>query len=286
MIYIGWGAEEPGLVGSYHWIRHHQDLIREGRAERQPRGDRDRDVRRTASPRSCRARLLLGSTSPAMQTLASRPCRDEHRRAARRRAADGVPRAERRHHPDRPRGLLRAGRAGVHHGLDLAVLPHDRGHPGQGQPRRPRARDRVHHEVVRNVQAVPPGASRAEVPTVKVTAPPRPAPAPPSLSRSRSPASTASRQDDRVRSSRSRTTTGPSPRASPRTSAAAATAGRCPPGSTDAGRTRHPRDTVDAAYFANGFAASTSARRRARRRGLLSRPAAAGGSSPCTSTGG
>jgi aminopeptidase YwaD len=27
MIYIGWGAEEPGLVGSYSWIRRHQDLV-------------------------------------------------------------------------------------------------------------------------------------------------------------------------------------------------------------------------------------------------------------------
>lgn len=26
-IYLGWGAEEPGLVGSYEWIREHQDLI-------------------------------------------------------------------------------------------------------------------------------------------------------------------------------------------------------------------------------------------------------------------
>jgi len=28
MIYIGWGAEEPGLVGSYTWIWRHQDLVR------------------------------------------------------------------------------------------------------------------------------------------------------------------------------------------------------------------------------------------------------------------
>ena len=28
MVYIGWGAEEPGLVGSYSWIRRHQDLVR------------------------------------------------------------------------------------------------------------------------------------------------------------------------------------------------------------------------------------------------------------------
>lgn len=69
MIYIGWGAEEPGLVGSYTWIWRHQDLI--------PRIAMNINLEETATatfsggaPTALPSTTLsFGSTSPAMLAL-------------------------------------------------------------------------------------------------------------------------------------------------------------------------------------------------------------------------
>src|SRR3954453_20723484 len=69
MIYIGWGAEEPGLVGSYTWIARHQDLI--------PKIVLDVNLEETAAatfqdgePTALPSpTLTMGSTSPAMLAL-------------------------------------------------------------------------------------------------------------------------------------------------------------------------------------------------------------------------
>lgn len=71
MIYIGWGAEEPGLVGSYTWIWRHQDLI--------PKVVLNVNLEETATatfyngdPTALPSpTLTLGSTSPAMVALAT-----------------------------------------------------------------------------------------------------------------------------------------------------------------------------------------------------------------------
>ncbi len=52
MIYIGWDAEEPGLVGSYEWIRPPPGPDPQDGLEHQPRGDRDRDVPRRRADRA------------------------------------------------------------------------------------------------------------------------------------------------------------------------------------------------------------------------------------------
>jgi aminopeptidase YwaD len=69
MVYVGWGAEEPGLVGSYTWIREHQDLI--------PKIVLNINLEETASATFQGANpttlpsvtLASGSTSPGMVAL-------------------------------------------------------------------------------------------------------------------------------------------------------------------------------------------------------------------------
>jgi len=69
MIYIGWGAEEPGLVGSYTWIWQHQDLI--------PKTVLNINLEETASATFQNGEptalpsptVTLGSTSPTMLAL-------------------------------------------------------------------------------------------------------------------------------------------------------------------------------------------------------------------------
>lgn len=71
MIYIGWGAEEPGLVGSYTWLWRHQDLV--------PRIAMNINLEETATatfskgvPTSTPSpTLTFGSTAPAMVALAT-----------------------------------------------------------------------------------------------------------------------------------------------------------------------------------------------------------------------
>ena len=71
MIYLGWGAEEPGLVGSYTWIAQHQDLI--------PKVVLNINLEETATATFQNGEptalpsptLTMGSTSPAMVGLAT-----------------------------------------------------------------------------------------------------------------------------------------------------------------------------------------------------------------------
>jgi aminopeptidase YwaD len=71
MIYIGWGAEETGLVGSYTWIRKHQDLI--------PKVVANVNLEETATatfsggaPTALPSpTVTVGSSAPLMQALAS-----------------------------------------------------------------------------------------------------------------------------------------------------------------------------------------------------------------------
>ncbi len=71
MIYIGWGAEEPGLVGSYTWLWRHQDLV--------PRIALNINLEETATasfsggmPTSTPSpTVTFGSTAPAMVALAT-----------------------------------------------------------------------------------------------------------------------------------------------------------------------------------------------------------------------
>lgn len=69
MIYIGWGAEEPGLVGSYTWIRRHQDLI--GKTVLNVNLEETASATfNSGSPTSLPSiTLTTGSSAPAMQAL-------------------------------------------------------------------------------------------------------------------------------------------------------------------------------------------------------------------------
>ena len=284
MIYIGWGAEEPGLVGSYDWIHRHQDLIRKIVAEHQPRGDRDRDVLERRAHRRCRARRCCsGRRRP-------RCTRSRLRRGANAVMPPVIPIAayrapERRHHR-RP-----TSRASTRRACRASRPPRPRRTTTRPRTRRTRststtssARRASSRDLVANVQAIPPeGFALREVPTVKVSAPPRPRPgaAVPvditltgvdgrpiaATASSCSPTSATTGRSPNV-------ATGPRRRALPLDAA-----GR----QHRRGRHPHPRDDIDDGYLANGFAAiDQRAGGLLGRRGLAS--AAAGGSSPCTST--